>query len=83
MVAAALTGITGRDYLDVGDQRPLERLDHPPTKTEILAALSPLGPLKVIAEWPNDQLPPRSVRRWRTVEESPRRPRRRKPKGKP
>jgi hypothetical protein len=56
--------------LDVGHQRPLQRLDHDPTRAEILDCLEHnLGPVRVIADWPNDQLPPRSVRRWRTREE--------------
>ena len=50
--------------LEVGRQRPLRRLDYDPSRTEILAALEAgLGPVEVLAEWPNDQLPPRSVRR--------------------
>lgn len=56
--------------LDVGRQRPLQRLEHDPTRAEILDCLERnLGPVRVIADWPNEQLPPRSVRRWRTREE--------------
>jgi hypothetical protein len=55
---------------EVGHQRPLQRLDHDPTRAEILDCLERnLGPVRVIADWPNEQLPPRSVRRWRTREE--------------
>ena len=44
--------------------------DQGPGRSAILTALEQaFGPVRVLAEWPNDQLPPRSVRRWRTREE--------------
>jgi hypothetical protein len=47
-----------RDPLDVGQQRPLERLDYDPTRGEVLAALEAgLGPVEVLGEWPNDEPP--------------------------
>lgn len=41
-----------------------------PTRAELLATLEgAFGPVEVLAEWRNGELPPRSVRRWRTREE--------------
>jgi hypothetical protein len=76
-----VTGVSSTDVLDVGNQREPTWAELGFSRSDILAALTAtFGPVKVLAEWPNDQLPPRSVRRWRTVEESPRRPRRRNPR---
>jgi hypothetical protein len=69
--------------LDAGQHEPSWE-DLELTRSQVLERLQgQLGPVEVLAVWDNDQLPPRSVRRWRTVEESPRRRRRRKPKEKP
>lgn len=44
--------------LEVGQQRPLQRLEYDPTRGEVLAALEAgLGPVEVMAEWRNDQPP--------------------------
>jgi hypothetical protein len=38
-------------------------MGRPPGRTALLATLAPLGPIRVIAEWENDQPTPRPIGR--------------------
>jgi hypothetical protein len=56
--------------VDVGRQHEPSWEDLKLTPSQVVAALEGVfGPVEVLGIWPNDQPPPRRLRRWRTKEE--------------
>jgi hypothetical protein len=71
--------VSSTEVLDVGNQHEPTWAELGLSKDQIVDRLrAQLGEIEVLAVWPNDQLPPRSVRRWLTKEEAAAERRRRK-----